>query len=241
MPQITVYNKDTNAKRTRINGEYFFRYTGSDQIGDEGDGLERVVPGQFSKFAVRANRILTEGEVDQLIGIVSFYWKTVTRAIDPIKVDSIGLNSGDFTAVVFQNALYENGVSRSYSSDPEYRFAEFVIGLNAMLATGTKVRADGTQRVSRFATPVTVGVYLNEIEESVEVADAAPAPEFKVEIPWEDNSTDYFATKNADDLTFSDVRLLLATLRAEQKKNKDLKVKVSDLEGKLATIQAVFN
>lgn len=239
MPQITVYNKDTNAKRTRIDGEYFFRYTGSDQIGDEGDDLERVAPGEFSKFAVIADRILTQEEIDRLIVIVGFYWKTIARAKVGMNVETYGVHAGTKTAVVFKNGLYENGVSLSYSHNPEHRFAEFVVGLNAMLATGTKVRADGTQRASRFENAVTVEVFLNEVEEAVEASKPVVSP--KVDIPWEDNSTDYFANKTADDLTFSDVRLLLATLRAEQKKNKDLTATASELEGKLATIQAVFN
>lgn len=236
MQKTTVYNRDTNAARTRIDGETFFRYTGSDQIASA-ENLGEIVPGEFSKFALRTDRVLSEDEVQRLIAIVGFYWKTMVRAKEAIKVDSYGLHGGDNTVVVFQNGLYDHGVSLSHSHNAEYRFAEFVVALNENLEAGTKVRADGTQRAAGFEKPVLVELFLNEVEESVSIAK----PAVKVELPWEDNSADYFANKTADELTFSDVRLLLATLRAEQKKAQALNAKVADLEGKLSTIQAVFN
>jgi len=238
MPLITVHNDATNAAKTLVNGEEFYRYTGSDKIGHN-DGKTAITPGGFSKFAIKTNRILSDSEVEQVAGIVGFYWKTIVKGKEKLSLDFHGLHERG-TILVFSNALYTNGRCLSNSHDPEYRFAEFVSSLNVFLDQGTKVRADGSQLVKGTSNPVAANVYLNAVNEEMELPVRAEKKD-TVEIPWETSDTDYFADKSADELTFSDVRLLLATLRAEQKKTQALNVKVSDLEGKLATIEAVFN
>jgi hypothetical protein len=226
---VTVRNGNTHAEVTHANGTDFYKYTGSDDIQ----------AGKFTKFLVKANRKLSEAEMNQMASIIGYYWKTIVKGTESLTMTAAG-NS----AFIMDGRLedfYGNYVSRSH--DPFARFTELVAQLDDLFVKGSKPRKYGDQLVEGLKKDVKVTVWLDAVTQEVESrpVKAAPNPEPVVELPWENNTADYFADKTADNLNFSDVRLLLATFKAEQKKNAVLEGKLAEAQSKLDAIQDVFN
>lgn len=269
MIEQTVKNADTDAKKLLIHGMEYYQYTGADALEDKkNDGISLgkmtsfaikadtkltfdeiqsavKILSYFWKTSVRGNESLTEWtSVDN--EIILFNHGLVDDTANSALAKS-GYPRERFAELVLElnKKLSEGTTPRKHGTRLENGITRFENGVNKMISF--TVWVDEVEQVKEIAEKVSE-IRPDTVSEKIAAEVRAIAGPRDVLIPtnaimnapaWEADPED-FITKDAGDLTFNEVKDLLAALKLANRRAKDAEAETAELKEKLENIRLLL-
>lgn len=192
------------------------------RIGDESD----FIPEHFTRFALTFDEAITEKEAEQISQIMGYYWVTTLHA----KRGEETLNKWELLdegkILLFHSgtiARDANGTVRtiSQSKHPVERIQQFENELNGYLRSGSKRRNDNSKLVEGLNRVLIASMWINKVQNPWIGNEVTPAA-----ATGNENNILY---KEAEDLTFKDIKALQSLARSLSVENTTIKNNVANL------------